>query len=101
MIHKVCAPNAVFSVISELSDQSDEALIDIKLSIKLDSGNIEVPMGSRAEIIIVNNVKLDIIVKESALYWPDIEEDVDSEVAKEEGQVLATSNVSMESLACD
>ena len=101
MIHKVCAPNAVFSVISELSDQSDEALIDIKLSIKLDSCNIEVPMGSRAEIIIINNVKLDIIVKESALYWPDIEEDVDSEVAKEEGQVLATSNVSMESLASD
>ena len=99
MIHVVSAPGAVFCVFRELTNQSNQALVDIELSVELDSGNIEVPMRSSAEVIIIHNVELDVIVEESALDRPHIEEDMDSEVAKEESQVLASSHKGIEPLA--
>ena len=50
-------------------------------------------MGRSAVVIVVNNVELDIVVKERALDWPNIEEEMDSEVAEEERQVLSSAQV--------
>ena len=101
MINVVCAPDAVFCVVGELADQTDQTLVDIELCEQLNSGDIEVPMRGGAVVIIVNNIELDVVVKEGALNWPDIKEEVKSEVSKEEGQVLASSKECVQSLASD
>ena len=101
MVYVVCAPDAVLCIISELTNQTNQTLVDIELSEQLNSGDIEIPMWGSAVVIIVNNIELDVVVKEGALDWPDIEEEVKSEVPKEESQVLASSKESVQSLACD
>ena len=58
-------------------------------------------MGSSAVIIVFYNIKLYIVVKECAFDWPKVKEEVESEVAKEEGNIVATTNKSMESLTRD
>jgi len=85
MIHVVCAPNAVCSIICELTDQTNQALVNVELSEKLEQESIEVPVWSSAVVIVLNNVELHIIVKEGASDWPYIKEEMKSEVAEIEG----------------
>ena len=56
-------------------------------------------MRSSAEIVVFDNIELNVVVEEGALDWPEVEEDMKSEVSKEEGKVLASSNVCVEPLS--
>ena len=55
-------------------------------------------MRRSAPGIVVDDIELDIVVKPCASDWPDIEEEMESEIPKIEGYVLAASNVGMEPL---
>ena len=57
------------------------------------------PVKCVAPVVVAFNTELKIVIKESASYWPNIEEEMESEISKEERQVLTATNVSVQSLA--
>ena len=92
MVDVVSAPVAVFGVVRELANQTEEALVDVYLSIQLEARDVQEPLRCSAEVTVVHDVHAHVVIKEGASDAPHVEEDMDLEVPKLKRHVLPTTN---------